>query len=669
VTGLLDEALGRELLEAYAEEAEQRLHRVNAALLVLEHRPGAEDRSSAIAELRREAHTLKGAARAAELLADAATAHALEDVLDELAAADGPDPALHAAAYAHVDALTRSVAHLRGEAGEAGEAVTGPAELPPAEDRVSVSTGTLDALMGDVGQLLAARAALAGSMGELLATATDLFADAATRPIGASLHESLRRLGGEVRAVERTTATLQRHVHRARMLPVAGLLAGFPRMVRDLAVEHGKAVELRVRGADVEVDRVVLDGLRPALTQLLRNAVEHGIELPDERRAAGKPPTGTITVEVREVGAEALVEVSDDGGGVDRDAVVRVALDRRLVDAGRVALLSRGEVLDLLFLPGLSTKETVTQLAGRGVGLDTVRRSVDDLQGTVELASAPSATTFRLRVPLTLAVRYCVLVGIGAHTYAVPVTAVQRVIDLRTARIGTVGGRGVVAVGDEVLPLHALDAETPTGGSDLGAVGLLCATGRRRAVLAADVLLGVAPQVVEPVPWPLGGTAAGVCLPAGGAAVPVLDVATLLGSRSAPVRLPDPAPSTDAASPLVLVVEDSITTRTLERSILETAGFRVRTAADGAEGWRVLQAEEEPIDLALVDVAMPEVDGIELTRRIRAHPRLRDLPVVIVTSLTAPEDRRRGAEAGADAYITKGEFDQETLIATVRRLL
>ena len=461
------------------------------------------------------------------------------------------------------------------------------------------------------------------------------------------------------------------------MLPVATLFQAFPRMARDLARDRGKEVAVAVDDGGTEVDRSVLEQVKDPLVHLVRNCVDHGLERPDVRAAAGKPRAGRISLRARQRGDTLLVEVADDGAGIDPARVRATAVERGLLSAEAAAELPDREALGLIFRSGFSTSPVVTDLSGRGVGLDVVREHVDRLHGSIDVASdVGDGTTMSLSVPLSVSTMHCLLLEAGGQTFALPVTGVERIVRVAAGQVQRAEGRQAVQVDGRPVVLASL-AEVmglgpPAQGQDPDAKRpVIVAAGQgRRVGLLVDRLERTQELVVKSLPAPLVRVrhVAGATILGSGRAGLILSSADLIASvERAEGASAGAAGTALAPAPTILVAEDSITTRTLEKSILEGAGYRVRVASDGAEAWRLLQ--EAGCDLLLTDVEMPGMGGFELTTRVRADQRLRDLPVVLVTSLDSDTDRDRGVSAGADAYVVKGAFDQERLLDTLRRLL
>ncbi|HVU73138.1 MAG TPA: response regulator, partial [Mycobacteriales bacterium] len=499
-------------------------------------------------------------------------------------------------------------------------------------------------------------------------------------PEGRAALANLRAAGDEL-ARDATAAGELAEDHRARvagvrdgtlalaMVPLRQLVGGFPTLVHRLATAAGSDVRLLLDGADVELDKRVLDGVSEALTHLVTNAVDHGCEPPLERRAAGKPEQATVHVSARSSGSTVVLEVRDDGRGVDETAV-RAEAEAR-------GLTVTADVTGLLFTPSFSTRSEVTESSGRGVGLDAVRHAVEGLGGTVELASTPGrGTTVTLTVPVSLGVLHCLLARAGGERYAIPVTSVIETIGLRDSDIGDVAGTPVVLRDGGTMPLRNLADSLGAAGHVVGSrSGLVVRHGDRLVVWAVDRLEGEQEVVVKdlgPFFAAAGGLPGitGATLDGDGSVVCLLDLREI-GDGVARARAAVPTQRVDddveLAPARVLVVEDSLGVRELERVVLSSAGYDVTTCVDGAEGAAELTGN--PYDAVVSDVEMPGLDGVELTRRIRATAGWEQVPVVLLTSRGAPEDVKAGLDAGANAYLLKSDFNQAELVATVRRLI
>jgi two-component system chemotaxis sensor kinase CheA len=719
------------LLATFTGELEEQVRAMNADLLALEADSADAER---LKSLFRVAHTLKGAARAASVPAVEQACHALETLLAQARdgkLALGPEEftLLFSAADALGDAGQRlkagrdlsgsPVAALRDrlkrqQPEEGWKAAPGvpPPSVPPSvpsvgergDGQVRVDAEKLDALLAASGQLLVTGGRIASRPAELQAlhdvaarSATDwsrtgrrlrLALERSAAPaaliqavngVGENLRHILQETGrlaasaaADARSLTQVTDEVADRVRRLRMRPFVEACEALPRVVRDLVSVSTKEMEIEVLGGEVEVDRAVLDGLREALLQLVRNAADHGIEPPAERERAGKPRQGKVSVAAALRGDRLTVTVSDDGAGLDVPAV-RAQLERR----GLLVPGDERELARTLFEGGMSTRGEVTAISGRGVGLDIVRAAVARLRGTVSVTwRETGGTTFTLECPPTLATIRALLAAVGPQIVAVPTTHVERLLRVRPEEIKHAEGRDVIATPEAPVPLVALARLLPPL-VERPAVGplavILLRAGARRLAVAVDELVAEQEVVLRPVGRgrePLPHVSGAAILGSGRVALvlnPATIVAAGLGLGAGPGVTIAEAKSGGRAKKRILVVDDSITTRTLEQSILEAAGYDVRTAVDGADGWKVLQ--EHGCDVVVADIEMPRMDGFVLCEAIRGSKRYKALPVVLVTALETPEHRARGLEVGADAYIGKSSFDQQNLLDTISQLV
>jgi two-component system chemotaxis sensor kinase CheA len=494
------------------------------------------------------------------------------------------------------------------------------------------------------------------------------------RRLEKDLERFARLLTGDGRQLDQVADLLDDAVRRLRMLPFAEACQGLDRLVRDLALASGKEVVLVVEGGQVELDRSILEGLRDPLYHLVRNAVDHGIETPEARQAAGKLARGRITLAAALKGAQVEVVVADDGRGLDLEAVRQQVRQRRLGEP-----CDERDLASCIFLPGLSTASLVTSVSGRGVGLDVVKSQVESLHGTIDLSfTAGHGTRFALAVPLTLTTLRALLVEAGEQTFVWASTNVQRLVRIGPDDIRMVGGREMLVNGKSLLPLASLaetlglPASTAVGAGGKRP-GLIVAAAERRMAFVVDELVAEQEIVVKGLGARIRRAhnfSGATILPSGRIAL-VLNAAALIRaamSQSAgPTLVPVPAMTASLAKKRLLVVDDSITTRTLEKSILEAAGYEVVTAADGEAGWKLLQ--EQDVDLVITDIEMPRMDGFELTEAIRRSKRSHELPVILISARCSDPDKARGIEVGADAYIVKSTFDQKELLETLGQLL
>ncbi|MSM39352.1 MAG: response regulator [Geobacter sp.] len=465
-------------------------------------------------------------------------------------------------------------------------------------------------------------------------------------------------------------------VRDALMLPFASVLPILEKSVRDLARDRGKTVRLETEGASVEIDRRILEEMKDPLLHLIRNCIDHGIESPDERKRQEKPPIGTITIALTLVsGNRVEIIVADDGAGIDTQLLVRTAIDAGLVAPEETERMTATEQLNLAFASGLSTSPLIDDISGRGLGLAIARERTASLGGTMSVMTrVGKGTTFRISLPLTLSTFRGVMVEVAGQLFVVPTTDVQLVTRRKKEAIATVENRETIDLAGQHLSFVrlrdtlGLPQSAPLAESDFVPLFVLAADADRIA-FGVDRVIGEQEVVVKGLGKQLrhvrnfsGSTVLG-----NGRVVPILNSRELARSAVQASAAGTRAVVGTTERKTVLVVEDSITSRTLLKNILEGAGYRTLTAVDGIEA--LTRLKTDPVDLVVSDVDMPRMDGFELTSRIRESREFAALPVVLVTSLDSREDRERGIDAGANAYIVKSSFDQSNLLDVVRRLI
>ena len=726
-----------ELVATFRAEVDDRLTSLKEGLLKLEE---ARSPRQLVISLFRDAHTVKGSAKMIGLDGVVAVAHKAEDVLGSLrdgrlkvrkdlvdlllVASDAISRALPGAdAPVTEDSLLAVVAAL--DAALAGEdPVTVPQLARPEEDApevdvertrrsgdsVRVPATRVHDLLDDVGEAeLDVRrvARIAGSIGSLAEQHLDVSrvlrdaVSAARSPLPAEVGEAVhglvaladqltaaaRELDGRVEDAGVRLARVRDGAMGLAMVPLRRVAAGFPQLVREVVGSTGKDVRLVVVGEDVELDSRVLDAVADALRHLVTNAVDHGCEVPAQRLAAGKPAQATVTVTARAAGSTVVIEVADDGNGIDEGALRTTAIARGVLPPDSAA---HGQaLLNVLFSPGFSTRSEVTETSGRGVGLDVVQTVVEDVSGTVEIRTQPGAgTAFSITLPVTLGVLRCLMARVGDERYALPVPGVVETVSLGDGEVHRLAGTPVLLRHGEAVPLMHLGAVVGAAGQSSPRAAIVVRYGGAGEQLAwaVDALEGELELVVKELGTFLGRLPAvgGATVDGDGSVVLVLDLRELAVQQLASgaplagaVAAPTPATTPDARRAMrptggtgrarVLVVEDSVGVRELQRVILEGAGYDVTTAVDGLDGAARLTGP--PADLVLSDVEMPGMDGFTLTRTIRRTAAWANVPVVIMTSRGGEADRHAGLDAGADAYLLKGEFDQHELLDVVRRLV
>lgn len=485
---------------------------------------------------------------------------------------------------------------------------------------------------------------------------------------------------------DRRNSSLAIQLHReavsTRMRPFADGVQGLPRMVRDLARSLDKWARLDIQGLATQVDRDVLTDIEAPLNHLLRNAVDHGVETPAERRQAGKPEQALIKLSAGHQAGMLAVTVEDDGRGIDIEYLRRIVTERRLAPTQIAAKLTEAELLEFLFLPNFSTRSEVTELSGRGVGLDVVRDTVQALGGSVHVSSQlGKGTRFYLQLPLTTSVLSVLLVEIAQAPFALSLARIDRILKLPYDQLHVIGGHQYATLDGEHVGLvsaaQVLELGQGQGNADNLLSIVVLSNRQHRYGVVVDGLLGQRDLAVQPLDARFGKVrdVVSAALMEDGSPVLILDVDDLLRSvdklvgdgRLQQVHGPAAGSKLGAKRKRILVVDDSITVRELEKQILQARGYQVDVAVDGMDGWNALRSQG--YDLVISDVDMPRMDGIELLRMIRADPGLRSKPVIIVSYKDRPEDRQRGLEAGADYYLTKGSFHDQRLADAVIDLI
>ena len=734
-----DEAFLRTLAATFKVEAAEHLQAIGTGLLELEKAAVPAEQPQLIETVFRAAHSLKGAARAVGRNDVESLCQSLEDLFAAWKRHDSvPTAVALDAAHGALDKMSRVIA----EPADANrtprwtETVSAPATsqslqalapthpLSPAltgeSETVRVVVSSLDARLLEAEEMLVAKlaasqreadlGALAGRFelwhkewskveprAQVLRKVMERPAEAASRPELSGLaefltwnHEYVRALGGAVAALQRTAAQdrvlvgklvddLLENSKRLLMLPLATLSALLAKLVRDLCRDQGKEADLVIRGEDVTIDKRILEELKDPLIHLLRNCIDHGIEMPEQRRRSGKPTRATISLEVSRVnGNQVEISVGDDGVGIDVEKVKEAAVKRGLVVPNTSGPLTDSAALALVFEADISTSPMITQVSGRGLGLAIVREKAEKLGGRVTIESRHGyGTIIRMILPLTLATFRGVLIEAAQRLFIIPTAEVERAVRFRSQEVQTVEGRRTVALNGRAVALAdlaevlQLPLTQRKNGPPEATPALVLGTGEQRVAFAVDAVLDEREVLVKRLAKPLSRVRniSGATVLGSGQVAPILNVPDLLKSAritSAALRTSVPVQPSTVAAKRILIAEDSITSRVLLKGILESAGYFVKTAVDGIDAYTTLRAES--FDLLVSDVEMPRMNGFDLTARIRAESSLAELPVVLVTALESREDRERGIDVGANAYLVKSSLDQSNLLQAVRRL-
>ncbi len=673
-------------------EAKEIVEQLSRGVLDLEQGAAGKE---LVGQMLRLAHTLKGAAHVVKQAEIARMAHQLEDLLVAYQSGDAVPRQQAEAMLGLVDGMATQLAALGSEP---SQPVEHPAPAPPEEtfDTLRVDLGDMDVLSeglaesgvwlsslktkltsvehaADLAALLLSHLSAPAADGGERAAASLRKGRAIAEDLQTLLSPLSRNLVSAMEQVERELAQVRDTASQLRLVPASAVFAPLRRTVRNTAQTLGKQVDFVTDGGEHRLDAHVLAAVRDALLQIVRNAVAHGIEAPEVRAAVGKPALGKVSLQVHRRGNRVAFACQDDGGGFDVAALRRAVVARGLVSSDAAEALNSEDVFRLLLRGGgISTSSAVTEMAGRGIGLDVVRETSGKLKAEVAMRTAPGAgSTVEISVPVSLLSLSAVIVESGGISASLPLDSVQQTLRLvETDVVRSPDGDSILFGGKTVpfLPLaRALGQTSSRGQAAQRFSAVVVRSGAEQAAIGVDRVLSTATVLLRPIPAFAGvdPIVAGAALDAEGNPQLVLDPAALILAAGATqaVSIQEAPPRT----PLVLVIDDSLTTRMLEQSILETAGYEVHLATSAEEALeKALTAE---YDLFVVDVEMPGMDGFEFVARARSTPALSHVPAILVTSRNSPQDKKRGEEAGAKAYVVKGEFDQAQLLQTIRRLV
>jgi chemotaxis protein histidine kinase CheA len=721
------------LLPDFMAAARENVAAINQGLFELGHHPG--DRET-LREVYRHAHSLKGSALTMGYERLGKLAHRMEDVLR--AFQDGSLPVTAEVCEALVETndaigtmletiaagkrmrlnVEGTIARLErflpglqpSEPSRGDEAAKPPPEplmtgaaVAPVIDTVRVPIGKLDELVNLTGEAAIGHTRLATAVANLARLRDRLRRSRlragpgpdevrkGTRPdeigvpgedfpiLARSLEEASRELEEAAESAGRLIESLQHRAMEIRMLPLAIVFGTLPKAVRDLSRQFGRQVNFLVEGAETIIDKRILEQIGDPLIHLLRNALDHGIERPEERREVGKAETGTLLLRARHDGGKVVLTLEDDGRGIDPQLLRETAIRKELLDRQEADLWSDLQLHDLVFMPGFSTRPMVTDVSGRGMGLDVVRTNVEKLKGQVQVSSQlGKGTRFVISLPLTLATIQALLVHCGGEILALPMFSVVKTLHVPREAIAPIQGRLAIVDQDEVIPVRSL--ATTLGWKEKDGIQkdrrlmlVVLQAGERKTAFVVEDILGGREIVTKDLGRHLQKVryVAGATILGSGQVALILDVPALVWQDLSEAReewrwLERPA-ERPSRRQVILVVEDQVVTRQMERSILEAAGYHVVTAENGLDALEKLRQQE--FDLVVTDIHMPRMDGFALTEKIRASAETHSLPVVVVTSMDRDEDRHRGLEAGADAYLIKSNFDQRVLVETIETLL
>jgi two-component system, chemotaxis family, sensor kinase CheA len=642
--------MAQDLLKYFRIEGRELLEELGRGALSLEKGGGPD----VVGQLLRLAHTLKGASRVVKERGIAEQAHAIEELLAPFRDGRPVQREIVDKLLALVDAIGSRLAALD------------PAPAPASADATAPADDSLSTVRVEIAEIDRLREGVSEVSVQL--TALRRLAQHA----GGDREQLQRAMLTAIDQIDGEFVQVRDAANHLRLLPAAGLFPLLERAVRDAAQALDKRVELELAGGDTRLDAHVLTGLREALLHVVRNAVAHGIETATQRAARGKPAVGKIAVQVERRASRVAFTCRDDGAGIDVEAVRSAAVRRGVVTAAEAAMLTPDQVYPLVLRGGVTTAASISHVSGRGIGLDVVREAVAKLKGQVTVSSAPgTGATLEISVPVSLTSLPVLELDVSGTTVAIPLDAVRRTLRILPSEVAqSPEGDSVLYEGRAIpfLPLaRALNGRAMARAPRAAWSAVVMEAPGGLAAVGADRLLGTANVVVRPMSdvVQVDRLIAGASLDADGHPQLVLDPEGVLAAAGAAVaRGPEMAPSPRAP---VLIVDDSLTTRMLEQSILESAGYQVELATSAEEALH--KTRSRAYSMFLVDVEMPGMDGFEFVARTQADATLRDTPAVLVTSRNAAEDRRRGEQVGARAYIVKGEFDQGHLLHLIRELV
>jgi two-component system, chemotaxis family, sensor kinase CheA len=483
-------------------------------------------------------------------------------------------------------------------------------------------------------------------------------------------------------SLESISKNLESGIQNLRLLPLSTVFNVFPRMVRDLARHVGKQVKLELEGVETRVDKRIIEEIKDPLLHIIRNAIDHGIETPEERQSKGKPSRAIICLKGYQRGDNIIIEVTDDGRGLDLEAIKKTAVRRGIIQEEELANFSTEQIKSLIFTPGFSTRTEVTEISGRGIGLDVVRANVERLKGRIEIESVPNqGCEFRIHLNTNLSTTHVLIAQVNQNPYAIPVESVETMLLLSRQEIFSMEGSQTITFEGQpvsvvwLADLLELPVSTPASpqSANTAARNLSCIIlkiGTERLGILVDALLDRQDIFLKPQSKLLKRirNISGTTILGNGEVCMVVNPQDLLksvrkGSRTVVSKTVEKIKTKNK----ILLVEDSIIIRTQMKRLLEGAGYEVAIAVDGAEGFN--QLRQNDFDAVVSDVEMPNLSGLQLTAKIRQYPEYNELPIILVTTLASDEDKRQGARAGANAYLTKGDFDQKALIETLKRLI
>lgn len=716
----------KELRDLFKIESEEHIGKLEDGFLRLEKEPKNQP---LLEEVFREAHSLKGAARMLGLTGIQDISHSIEDILGN--ATKGKTVLKSETIdrlYKGLDAIKNLVQEaLTGEKSEVDvkevlDFISGVKEVPKEKkskvqipkseieeseieklkigefkiETVRVDTKRLDTLMTQVGELSVTKGRVSHRneeiediIGELEELEKSSEWSVRSTEIKSKLQNLKSKIGEDSSRLSFIADELEDGVYKIRLLPMSTIFSIFPRMVRDMARERLKDAKLIIEGGDTKADKRIIEDMKDPLMHMIRNAIDHGIEAPDERERIGKARIGSIILRAYQTSSNVVIEVKDDGKGLDIETIKNTALRQKIYTKDELSAMTPSQIQYLIFVSGFSTSPVVTDVSGRGIGLDVVRANVEGLKGNIHVEStAGEGCTLRIKLPITLATIRVLIVGINGMKCAVPVEYVQTSLFITKDDIFTIEGCDTIVFDGQPISVAKISELLEVHGSEFGDGSdkskiqiskskikkfpcIILSVGNDRLGVIVDELIDEQEIVIKPQSRILRRVrnVSGATILGTGEVCTVLspqDMIKTVRKREAPQPTEKPSEEIERKKS-ILLVEDSITTRTQERRILVGAGYEVIEAMDGVDALNKLGTKQ--FDAVVSDILMPNMDGLTLTKKIREDRKYSELPVILVTSLASDEDRKKGLEAGANAYIAKPAFDQQLLLETLKRLI
>ena len=567
---------------------------------------------------------------------------------------------------------------------------SGPIDFAGSKDTVRISTAKLTELLIQAEELISSKSMIGYDLREL----NRIDSQTSNRQKGLTIEEDqIKKIKDDIhvlgmnldqhyRIFHRTVDDLLFNIKKTLLLPFSQGLDWLPKFVRDLSVDLKKEVHFSIEGGEMEIDRRILEKIKVPLIHLIRNSIDHGIELPEQRVNNHKPSTGKLSLVISQQNSrEVILSLHDDGAGINREKVIQAALKEGIISGEKVPAMSDKEVFNLIFSSGISTSQFITDLSGHGLGLAIVAENVTMLGGSISVESeASKGTTFIIRLPVTLLTFRGILVRIAEHHFVIPTKSVDRVLRIKSSDIKTIENKATIKIDEVIIGVIWLNKvlELSSGNTFNNKKetfhAVILNIGPHRMAFIVDAVLDEQEGVLKTLGSQLVNVrnVSGATLLGNGMIVPILNVTELVENAlkvsSQPFGNANIEDEESEKQKLtILVVDDSITSRSLIRNVVESAGYIVKTAVDGLEAFSLLQGEQ--FNLVISDIEMPRMNGFELTTKIRKDKDFSDLPVILVTALEQPSDKQRGMECGANAYIVKSNFEQSNLIEAINRLI